>query len=190
MFNNIRNDMQVILKRDPAAKSKLETLLYPSLMAMLIYRWANKLYKKKRYFRARLLSQWARHITGIEIHPGATIGKGVFIDHGTGVVIGETAVIGDNVLIYHGVTLGGIGNLQGKRHPTVGDNVTIGAGAKLLGAITIGDNCKIGANAVVLESIPEGATAVGVPARIIPKKSSEIIEIEEWKKKVYNNMVI
>jgi serine O-acetyltransferase len=141
--------------------------LYPSFRAMLSYRKAHRHYLKGHYFRARYISQKAARKTGIEIHPGAQIGKGFFIDHGTGVVIGETTIIGDNVTMYQGVTLGGTGKEQGKRHPTIGNNVMIGVGAKILGSFTIGDNCKIAAGSVVLEAVPPGCTVVGVPGRIV-----------------------
>jgi len=164
----IREDIDAVRERDPAAKSDLEVLFLSSgVHAILAYRVAHKLYISKHYFPARLISQIARAWTGIEIHPGATIGKGFFIDHGMGVVIGETAEIGDNCSIYQGVTLGGTGKDLGKRHPTLGDNVMIGAGAKVLGPFTIGDNSKIAAGAVVLKEIPDDATAVGVPARVV-----------------------
>lgn len=170
MFKKLNYDLDRVLKEDPAARSKLEVfLLYPSINALIVYRIAHKLYNKKCFFLARLLSQLARFFTGIEIHPGAKIGKGLFIDHGMGVVIGETAEVGDNVTIYHGVTLGGTGKDKGKRHPTVKDNVIIGAGAKVLGPITIGNNVKVGANSVVLKDVPDNATAVGMPAKIIIK---------------------
>lgn len=170
MFAKLNYDLDRVLKEDPAARSKLEVfLLYPSINALIVYRIAHKLYNKKWFFLARLLSQLARFFTGIEIHPGAKIGKGLFIDHGMGVVIGETAEVGDNVTIYHGVTLGGTGKDKGKRHPTVKDNVIIGAGAKVLGPITIGNNVKIGANSVVLKDVPDNATAVGIPAKLIIK---------------------
>lgn len=170
MFAKLNYDLDRVLKEDPAARSKLEVfLLYPSINALIVYRIAHKLYNKKWFFLARLLSQLARFFTGIEIHPGAKIGKGLFIDHGMGVVIGETAEVGDNVTIYHGVTLGGTGKDKGKRHPTVKDNVIIGAGAKVLGPITIGNNVKVGANSVVLKDVPDNATAVGMPAKIIIK---------------------
>ena len=145
-------------------------LLYPSVHALILHRLAHRLYKKKRFFISRLISQLNRALTGIEIHPGATIGKGILIDHGMGVVIGETAEVGDRVTIYHGTTLGGTGKEKGKRHPTVGNDVIIGAGAKLLGPIVVGDNAKIGANAVVLKDVPEGATVVGIPGKIVIKK--------------------
>ncbi|MDY5913481.1 MAG: serine O-acetyltransferase EpsC [Inconstantimicrobium porci] len=194
MFKNLNYDLQRVLDNDPAARNKLEVLiLYPSVHALISHRIAHWFYKHKMFFIARLTSQLSRHFTGIEIHPGAKIGKGLFIDHGMGVVIGETAEIGDNVTIYHGVTLGGTGKEKGKRHPTVGNNVLIGCGAKVLGNIKIGDNSNIGANSVVLKNIPAGATAVGIPARIIQKPSAEIIEIEDYrgkKNKIYNNMTI
>lgn len=165
---SIKYDIDSIMKNDPAARNRLEVfLLYPSIHAVISHRIANFCYKRKMFFLARLISQLSRHFTGIEIHPGAKIGKGLFIDHGMGVVIGETAEIGDNVVMYHGVTLGGTGKNKGKRHPTVGNNVTIGSGAKILGPITLGDNSKIGANAVVLKDIPANCTAVGIPAKIV-----------------------
>ncbi|MBU5486063.1 serine O-acetyltransferase [Clostridium sp. MSJ-11] len=168
MFKNIKYDIDSIMKNDPAARNRLEVfLLYPSIHAVINHRIANFFYKRKMFFLARLVSQLSRHFTGIEIHPGAKIGKGLFIDHGMGVVIGETAEIGDNVIMYHGVTLGGTGKNKGKRHPTVGNNVTIGSGAKVLGPITLGDNSKIGANAVVLKDIPANYTAVGIPAKLV-----------------------
>lgn len=162
-------------KKDPAAKSFLEVLfLYQGLHALVAYRFARSLYRLKLFFLARFISQVARFATGIEIHPGAKIGKGLFIDHGMGVVIGETAVIGDNVLLYQGVTLGGTGLEQGKRHPTVGNNVVIGGGAKVLGNITIGDNSYIGANAVVIKDVPANSTVVGVPGRITKQEGKKI----------------
>lgn len=155
------------MKNDPAARTKLEVLLiYQSIHVLIFYRIAHGLYKIKLFFLARLISQLGRFFTGIEIHPGAKIGKGLFIDHGMGVVIGETAEIGDNVTIYHGVTLGGTGKDKGKRHPTIGNDVIIGCGAKILGPISIGDGAKIGANSVVLKNVPKGKTAVGIPAVI------------------------
>lgn len=194
MFKNIKYDINNVLKNDPAAKSKLEVLLlYPSMHAIIAYRIAHSFYKKKFYFIARLISQAARFFTGIEIHPGAKIGKGLFIDHGMGVVIGETAEIGNDVVIYHGVTLGGTGKEMGKRHPTIGNNVVIGAGAKVLGPIYIGDNSKIGANAVVLADIPCNSTAVGIPAKVVSAKPNTIIEISDYmgkKRNIYNEMVI
>ena len=154
--------------RDPAARSRLEIfLLYPGVHATLYHRLAHALYCHKLKFLARLVSQWSRFWTGIEIHPGATIGRRLVIDHGMGIVIGETAEVGDDVLIYHGVTLGGTGKDQGKRHPTIGNNVLISCGAKVLGPFKVGDNARIAANAVVLSEVPEDATAVGIPAQIV-----------------------
>ena len=168
MFDNIRREIQLIKAHDPAARNNFEILLtYPSLTAIRCYRVAHWFYKRKRYTFARMISQWARRRTGIEIHPGATIGKGLFIDHGMGVVIGETAEIGDNCLLYQGVTLGGTGKDKGKRHPTLGNNVLVGSGAKVLGPFKVGNNVKIAANAVVLNPIPDNCTAVGVPARVV-----------------------
>ncbi|ELC8424557.1 serine O-acetyltransferase [Clostridium perfringens] len=167
MFKNLKYDIENVMKNDPAARTKLEVLLlYQSIHVLIFYRIAHGLYKIKLFFLARLISQLGRFFTGIEIHPGAKIGKGLFIDHGMGVVIGETAEIGDNVTIYHGVTLGGTGKDKGKRHPTIGNNVIIGCGAKILGPISIGDRAKIGANSVVLKNVPNGKTAVGIPAVI------------------------
>lgn len=197
MFRNLIYDINRVMKNDPAARSKIEVfLLYPTIHSLIAYRVAHYMYTKKLFFLARFISQLSRFFTGIEIHPGATIGRGLVIDHGMGVVIGETAEIGDDVLLYHGVTLGGTGKDKGKRHPTLGNNVVIGAGAKVLGPIYIGNNAKIGANSVVLKDVPEGATAVGIPAKNISKVNegeSEIIEIEDYKgitKEIYNDMVI
>ena len=169
MIYNIKKDIEYIMENDPAARSKLEVfLLYPSIHARIAHMFSHFLYKKKLFFLARLISQLARFLTGIEIHPGAILGAGILIDHGMGVIIGETAVVGDRITIYHGTTLGGTGNEKGvKRHPTVGNNVIIGSGAKVLGNINIGSNSKIGANAVVLNDVPEGATVVGVPAKVV-----------------------
>ena len=164
----IREDEQAVLARDPAAKSLTEVrLCYPGLTALKVHRKAHTLYKKGHVLMARILSQRARHKTGIEIHPGAEIGRRVFIDHGDGVVIGETTIIGDDVTIYQGVTLGGTGKDVGKRHPTIGSNVTIGAGAKVLGGFTVGKGSKIGAGAVVLKEVPPYATVVGIPGQIV-----------------------
>ena len=171
MFDNLRADITAVMERDPAAKSRWEVLLcYPSVRAMAYHRVAHRLYLRGHMTLARWISQHSRHVTGIEIHPGACIGKGFFIDHGDGVVIGETTVIGDNVTLYQGVTLGGTGKDVGKRHPTIGDNVVIGAGAKVLGPITLGRNVKVGAGAIVLKSVPEGCTVVGNPGRIVRRK--------------------
>lgn len=168
-ISRIKEEVQVIQDRDPAIKSPMEVFLYPSFRVMLRYRIAHKLYLKKHYFFARWISQKAARKTGIEIHPGATIGKGLFIDHGSGVIIGETAIIGDNVTLYQGVTLGGTGKESGKRHPTLEDNVMVSAGAKILGSFTIGENSKIGAGSVVLKPVPPNCTVVGVPGRIVKK---------------------
>ena len=168
MFDNIRYDIKAIKERDPAARSGFEVFfLYSGFHAVLYYRVANFFYRHNMKFIARWVSQTGRFFTGVEIHPGATIGKGLMIDHGMGVVIGETAVVGDNCTIYQGVTLGGTGKDTGKRHPTLGNNVMVGSGAKVLGPFTVGDNAKIAAGAVVLDTVPQGATAVGVPARMI-----------------------
>ena len=174
-IDEIKTDVRVVRERDPAAKSDAEALLlYSGVHALLAYRVAHKLYEKKLYFTARMISQSARFMTGIEIHPGAKIGKGLFIDHGTGVVIGETAEIGDNCTLYQGVTLGGTGKDKGKRHPTIGDNVMIGAGAKVLGPFRIGNNSKIAAGAVVLSEIPDDCTAVGMPAKVVRQSGIRI----------------
>ena len=168
MFYKIKKDIEYIMENDPAARTKLEVfLLYPSIHARLAHMISHFLYKKNLLFLARLISQRARFLTGIEIHPGATLGAGILIDHGMGVVIGETAELGDRITIYHGTTLGGTGKEKGKRHPTVGNNVVIGAGAKILGNISIGSNSKIGANSVVINDVPEGATVVGIPGRVV-----------------------
>ena len=174
MVSYVREEIQVIRERDPAIKSNMEVFLYPSFKAILHYRVAHKLYKKKHYFLARWISQRAVRKTGIEIHPGATIGKGLFIDHGSGVIIGETAELGDNVTLYQGVTLGGTGKEQGKRHPTLGDNVMVSAGAKVLGSFKIGENSKIGAGSVVLKEVPPNCTVVGVPGRVVKKDDERI----------------
>lgn len=178
LIKNIREEIKIIRERDPAIHSNWEVFLYPSFRVMLHYRLAHKLYIKKHYFLARWISQRASRKTGIEIHPGAQIGKGLFIDHGHGVIIGETAVVGDNVTLYQGVTLGGTGKEQGKRHPTVGNNVMISAGAKILGSFTIGDNSKIGAGSVVLEEVPPGSTVVGVPGHVV-KRTKQCFPQEE-----------
>ena len=167
IISYIKEEIQVIRERDPAIKSNMEVFLYPSFRVILRYRLAHKLYLQGHYFWARWISQRAARKTGIEIHPGATIGRGLFIDHGSGVIIGETTVIGDNVTLYQGVTLGGTGKEQGKRHPTLEDNVMVSAGAKILGSFTIGENSKIGAGSVVLEEVPPNCTVVGVPGRIV-----------------------
>ncbi len=174
VISYIKEEVQVVRERDPAIKSNWEVLLYPSFKVILSYRVAHKLYLKKHYFWARWISQRAVRKTGIEIHPGATIGKGLFIDHGSGVIIGETAILGDNVTLYQGVTLGGTGKEQGKRHPTLKDNVMVSAGAKILGSFTIGENSKIGAGSVVLEEVPPNCTVVGVPGRIVRRDDKKV----------------
>lgn len=174
----IKEQIEIIKKRDPAIHSTIEVFLYPCFKALIYYKISKFFYIRKHYVIARYISEKAKRKTGIEIHPGATIGKGLFIDHGTGVVIGETAIIGNNVTMFHGVTLGGVGKVKGKRHPTIGNNVFIGTGAKILGDITIGDNSKIGANSVVLKDIPNNATVVGVPGKIV-KINGKKIEIEK-----------
>jgi serine O-acetyltransferase len=171
LISYVKEEIEVIRERDPAIKSNMEVFLYPTFQAILKYRVAHKLYLKGHYFWARWISQRTARKTGIEIHPGATIGKGLFIDHGTGVVIGETAILGDNVTLYQGVTLGGTGKEQGKRHPTLEDNVMVSAGAKILGSFTIGENSKIGAGSVVLGPVPPNCTVVGIPGRIVKKDS-------------------
>ena len=178
MFKRIKKDVMAVLERDPAARSFWEVyFLYSGVRAIRSYRIAHWFYNKKMYFIARFISQRARKVTGIEIHPAAVIGDGVFIDHGMGVVIGETTVIGDNCTIYQGVTLGGTGKDKGKRHPTIGNNVVIGSGAKVLGPFKVGDNSKIAANAVVLSEVPENCTVVGVPGRIVKKNNVKIINL-------------
>lgn len=178
MFKTLREDISAVMERDPAVKSKLEALLcYPGLHAIIMYRISHFFYNKRLFLIARLISQFARFLTGIEIHPGAVIGRRLFIDHGMGIVIGETTEIGDDVTLYQGVTLGGTGKDKGKRHPTIHNNVTIGSGAKILGPITIGTNAKIGAGAVVLRCVPPSTTAVGVPAHTA-RKSNEILKID------------
>lgn len=178
MISYIKEEIQVIRERDPAIKSNMEVFLYPSFKAILRYRVAHKLYLKKHYFLARWVSQRAVRKTGIEIHPGATIGRGLFIDHGSGVIIGETAEIGDNVTLYQGVTLGGTGKEQGKRHPTLKDNVMVSAGAKVLGSFTIWENSKIGAGSVVLKEVPPNCTVVGVPGRIVKMGDQKIPRLD------------
>ncbi len=173
-WKHLREEFAVIRERDPAIKSPWEVLLYPSFRVMLQYRRAHRLYEKGHYFLARLISQRAARKTGIEIHPGAKIGKGLFIDHGSGVIIGETTVIGDNVTLYQGVTLGGTGKETGKRHPTLEDNVMVSAGAKLLGSFTVGENSKIGAGAVVLQEVPPNCTVVGIPGRVVKRKDIRV----------------
>ena len=174
LFSYLSEEIAVIKERDPAIKSKFEVLLYPGFRAILSYRLAHRLYLKKRYFLARFISQRAVRKTGIEIHPGAQIGKGLFIDHGSGVVIGETTIIGNNVTLYQGVTLGGTGKEKGKRHPTLKDNVMVSAGAKILGSFTVGENSKIGAGSVVLNEVPPNSTVVGIPGRVVKKDEDKM----------------
>lgn len=185
MFKHTRADINFIMDNDPAARSKLEVfLLYPSVHSLMMYRMSHFFYNKKRFFIARLISQFSRFLTGIEIHPGAKIGMGTLIDHGSGVVIGETSVIGDRVTIYQGATIGATGNeKQFKRHPTLGDDIVVGSGAKILGPINIGSHCKIGANSVVLKDMPSYTTAVGIPAKI--KYNRKNIVTEELDNVVY-----
>ncbi|MBQ8245937.1 MAG: serine O-acetyltransferase [Lachnospiraceae bacterium] len=174
IIKRIKNEIAIVKERDPAIHNSMEVLLYPSFKVMLHYRLAHKLYNRKMYFLARYISQRAARRTGIEIHPGATIGEGLFIDHGNGVIIGETTIIGNNVTLYQGVTLGGTGKEHGKRHPTICDNVMISAGAKVLGSFTVGENSKIGAGSVVLEEVPPNCTVVGVPGRIVKRDNIAI----------------
>lgn len=180
MFDELKAELDSIIERDPAAKSRIEVFfLYPSFKAVRAYRKAHRHYLKGHFFRARAISQRALRKTGIEIHPGATIGKNFFIDHGTGVVIGETTEIGDNCTVYQGVTLGGTGKETGKRHPTLGNNVMVGAGARVLGPFKVGDNSKIAANAVVLSEVPPDCTAVGVPARIVKRDGIRVEDLDQ-----------
>ncbi|MCR4614978.1 MAG: serine O-acetyltransferase [Clostridiales bacterium] len=180
MFKTLKEDIACVRERDPAARSTLEVLfLYPGLRALRMYRKAHWCYEHRLFFLARYISQRAAAKTGIEIHPAAQIGKRFFIDHGTGVVIGETTVIGDNVTIYQGVTLGGTGKHTGKRHPTIGNNVMIGSGAKVLGPFKVGDNTNIAAGAVVLNEIPPNCTAVGVPARVVRRDGQRVDELDQ-----------
>lgn len=174
LISFVKEEMQVIVERDAAIKTRWEVFLYPSFKAIMRHRVAHWLYQHKFFFLARWYSQTTVRKTGIEIHPGATIGKGLFIDHGNGVIIGETAVIGDNVTLYQGVTLGGTGKEQGKRHPTIGNNVMISAGAKVLGSFTVGENSKIGAGSVVLSEVPPNCTVVGVPGRVVKRDNLRI----------------
>lgn len=178
MIGHIKNEIRVIRERDPAIHCAMEVFLYPSFKVMLHYRIAHKLYLKRHYFLARYISQRAVRKTGIEIHPGAEIGSGFFIDHGNGVIIGETSIVGNNVTLYQGVTLGGTGKECGKRHPTIEDNVMISAGAKVLGSFTIGANSKIGAGSVVLEEVPPNSTVVGVPGRVVKRNNINLPQDE------------
>lgn len=182
MFSWFKKNIKVVFERDPAVKSALEVILcYPGFHAIILHRLAHKLYRKNFFVLARFLSQVNRFLTQIEIHPGAKIGEGFFIDHGAGVVIGETAEIGDNVTIYQGVTLGGTGKEKGKRHPTIGNNVVISAGAKVLGSFKVGDNVKIGAGSVVLKEVPPNSTVVGVPGKVVHKQPQVTVDLEHNK---------
>ncbi|MEK6584676.1 MAG: serine O-acetyltransferase [Nitrospirota bacterium] len=177
MFENIKKDLYAVFERDPAASGKIEVLLtYPGFHAVLLHRIAHWLWKRDVPVLPRVISHFSRFLTGIEIHPGARIGSYFFIDHGMGVVIGETTVIGNNVTLFQGVTLGGTGKEKGKRHPTLGNNIVVGVGAKVLGNIVIGDNVKIGANSVVLESVPPDSTVVGVPGRVVKQGGRRLTE--------------
>lgn len=180
MFNKLKLDIKAVKERDPAVKSTLEAILcYPGLHAIIFYRIAHWFYNRKLFLIARIISSIARLITAIDIHPGAKIGAGIFIDHGIGVVIGETTEIGNNVTIYQGVTLGGTGKDKGKRHPTIGNNVMISSGAKVLGPFKVGDNSKIGAGSVVLKEVPPNCTVVGVPGRVVVKGNKRISLVSE-----------
>jgi len=175
LFGRLRKEIKAVFERDPAARSVLEVLLcYPGLHAILLHRVAHFFYRHQLFLIARLVSQFARAVTQIEIHPGARLGEGLFIDHGAGVVIGETTEIGNNVTIYQGVTLGGTGKEKGKRHPTIGDNVVISAGAKILGSFTVGENSKVGAGSVVLKPVPPDSTVVGVPGKVIIRQGEKV----------------
>jgi serine O-acetyltransferase len=179
MFARLKKDIQAVFDRDPAAKSTIEVVLcYPGLHVIWCHRLAHSLYRRGWIVLPRLISALARFLTGIEIHPGAKIGEGLFIDHGMGVVIGETAEIGDNVTLYQGVTLGGTGKEKGKRHPTIGDNVVIATGAKVLGSFTVGANSKIGAGSVVLHAVPPNSTVVGIPGKVVSKDGNKVLSDE------------
>ena len=173
-IKDLKDEYELIKERDPAIRSYWDVMLYPCFRAKRKYRKAHQLWEKGHYFRARMISQRAARKTGIEIHPGAVIGKGLFIDHGAGVVIGETTIIGDNVTLYQGVTLGGTGKETGKRHPTLGDNVMVSAGAKLLGSFTVGENSKIGAGSIVLNEVPPNCTVVGIPGRVVKRNDTRL----------------
>ena len=177
MFKELLYDARSISRLDPAARNTLEVvLLYPGFHALIYHKISHRLYRWKRFFLARMISQLGRFFTGIEIHPGAVIGRGLFIDHGMGVVIGETAELGRNVTLFQGVTLGGTGKEKGKRHPTIGNNVVIASGAKVLGSFTVGDRVKIGAGSVVLQAVPPNSTVVGIPGRVVVRDGQKITE--------------
>jgi len=189
MFTRIKKDIDGVFQRDPAAKNVLEVLLcYPGLHAVWLHRIAHAFYTRGWVLLPRMISNFTRFMTGIEIHPGAKIGEGLFIDHGTGVVIGETAEIGDNVTIYQGVTLGGTGKEKGKRHPTVGNNVVIATGAKVLGSFKIGYNAKIGAGSVVLKDVPPNSTVVGIPGQVVSKQTKKVNSISQDVSLDHNNL--
>ncbi|MAR90738.1 MAG: serine O-acetyltransferase [Pseudomonadales bacterium] len=182
MFEGIREDIQSVFHRDPAARNSVEVLLnYPGLHAVILHRLAHWLWRRELKLLARMVSNFSRWLTGIEIHPGATLGRRFFIDHGMGVVIGETAEVGDDVTIYHGVTLGGTTWNKGKRHPSLGNNVVVGAGAKVLGPVSIGENARVGSNAVVTKDVPAGATVVGIPGRVICKQDDKDCQKEQQR---------
>lgn len=192
MADQVKRDIDIVLERDPAAKSRSEALLFsPGLHAIRFYRASHRMYLKRRFKTARALNYISRVLTGADIHPGATIGKEFFIDHATGVVIGETAEIGDNVSVYQGVTLGGVSAEKKKRHPTIGNNVVIGAGATILGPVVIGDNVRVGAGSVVVKSVPPNSTVVGVPAKIVKREGTTSIDLhhEELPDPVVNAFV-
>lgn len=179
-FKDVHEDIKAVLSRDPAARNELEVLLcYPGVWALIFHKMAHWLHNKHMKLPARILSQTARFLTGVEIHPGATIGRRCFIDHGMAVVVGETAEVGDDVTIYQGVTLGGTGKDAGKRHPTIGDNVVISSGAKVLGPFKVGNNCKIGAGSVVLEEIPDNCTVVGIPGKIVKRGNQRAEDLNQ-----------
>lgn len=178
MFNYIKNEIKLIKEKDPSISNNLEAIIHPCFKIKLYYKLSHYLYLKKHFFLARLISEKGKRKTGIEIHPGAKIGKNLFIDHGVGIVIGETTIIGDDVTIFHGVTLGGIGENKGKRHPTIMNNVLLGAGSTILGNIVVEDNVKVGAGAVVIKDVPKNTTVVGVPAKeIISRKITKIVQM-------------
>ncbi len=182
MFSGLRKNIRVVMERDPAAKSVLEIILcYPGFHAIIMHRLAHRFYKRRWFVTARLISHLTRFLTGIEIHPGAVIGEGFFIDHGSGVVIGETTEIGDNVTIYQGVTLGGTGKEKGKRHPTIGNNVVVSVGARVLGSFTVGDNSKIGAGSVVLKAVPPDSTVVGVPGKVVARNGRKLESRKDYE---------
>jgi serine O-acetyltransferase len=182
MFSGLRKNIRVVMERDPAAKSVLEVILcYPGFHAILMHRLAHRFYRRRWFVTARLISHLSRFLTGIEIHPGAKIGDGLFIDHGSGVVIGETAEIGNNVTIYQQVTLGGTGKEKEKRHPTIGNNVVVSVGAKVLGSFTVGDNSRIGAGSVVLKEVPSDSTVVGVPGKVVARNGRKLEPREDYE---------